>query len=74
LVHVCSSGTQRKWRKAVNRTRPTSYIIVTSLGEMFNEAIYRIKSEEAIGVAFTGANIGRDGELFWIQVSLLETM
>ncbi|KAF6020041.1 EXD1 [Bugula neritina] len=60
---------REEWRKAVNRTRPTSYIIVTSLGEMFNEAIYRINSEEAIGVAFTGANIGRDGELFWIQIS-----
>lgn len=48
--------------------RPQQYIVIDSLGACFDEAIARIVSEEEIGVAVTGVDIGRKGKLCWIQV------
>ncbi|XP_067949113.1 uncharacterized protein [Watersipora subatra] len=59
-----------EWIQKLNKKhRPSRYIVVDKLGECFDEAIYRIKAEEAIGLAFTGMDISRRGKLCWIQVA-----
>ena len=59
----------------MNRTqcvRPTQYTVIDKLGTEFDEAIHRIKAESQIGVAVTGMNVGRHGQLCWIQVNISE--
>ena len=48
--------------------RPTKFIVIDRLGDIYDEAIYRIEQENTIGVASTGINVCRNGTLCWIQV------
>ena len=48
--------------------RPTKFIVIDRLGDVYDEAIYRIEQENTIGVASTGIDVCRNGTLCWIQV------
>ena len=48
--------------------RPTKFIVIDRLGDIYDEAIYRIEQENTIGVASTGIDVCRNGTLCWIQV------
>ena len=42
--------------------------MIDRLGDIYDEAIYRIEQENTIGVASTGIDVCRNGTLCWIQV------
>ena len=50
-------------------SHPTDFYVLDVRGQNFSRAMAEIHEEAEIGVALSGVNLGRQGELCWVQIA-----